>query len=111
MDIHDRDMEASMESSHSLSILGVVHMRAEELSPCSEFLFLGLVHMYPRLVEATDTEMVQASHHRQERVIAMETVQVLCAVKRRVSTARKSSRNMRSQLNTVTVPNVPKCSQ
>ncbi len=58
MDIHDRDMEASVESNHSLSILGIVHLRAEELSPCGELLFLDLVHMYPRLVEATNTEMV-----------------------------------------------------
>ncbi len=66
-----------MKSSHSLPILRIVHMRAKELGPLLERLFFGLVDVNPRLIESSNTEMIQSPYHGQEGVVTMETMQAL----------------------------------
>ena len=53
-------------------------MRVEELCHLVQVLLLPLVHVDPRLVQSADTEVVQTAHHRQQCVVAVEAVEVLC---------------------------------
>ena len=71
-DSQDRHMEVMVQTSHGLSVCGIVGLRIEELVHGLQLRAFGLVHFGPSLTESAYGEVVETAHYSQKSIVAMK---------------------------------------